>query len=360
MKACPLCGRSGSRELYRAQGLPIFQNKVYDDVAVARAAEVGDVVLAQCESCGFVFNAAFEPARMAYDATYQNEQSFSEAFQAHLDQVADIIISKAGPDQSILEIGCGKGGFFDQLKKRGVRRIKGFDPAYEGEDTDIVKAYFGSGSLAEPADFIVLRHTLEHIEAPLAFLHLIARANGYRGRILIEVPSFEWIVERAACWDVFYEHCNYFTRDTLWAFFRKSQWYGLFAGQHQAVIADLADLVEEPGVAAPNMYDAFASVDARYAALLPGQATVFVWGASSKGVTLCNHVDRSCTRIRGLIDINPAKQGRFTAVTGHPIFAPSHLDGLAQEQLTVLVTNPNYLREIREQTAHLHADFVTL
>jgi 2-polyprenyl-3-methyl-5-hydroxy-6-metoxy-1,4-benzoquinol methylase len=346
--------------LYRAQGLPIFQNKVYDSVAVARSAEVGDVVLAQCESCGFVFNAAFEPARMAYDATYQNEQSFSEAFQAHLDHVADIVISKAGPDKSILEIGCGKGAFFDQLKRRGVHRIKGFDPIYEGDDPDIVKAYFGSSSLAEPADFIVLRHTLEHIEAPLAFLHLIAQANRYRGRIYIEVPSFEWIVAHSAYWDVFYEHCNYFTHDTLCALFRKSEWHELFAGQHQAVIADLADLVETPAVAAPSMYDAFADVHARYAALLPVQATIFVWGASSKGVTLCNHVDRSCTRIRGLIDINPAKQGRYTAVTGHPIFAPSHLDGLAEEQLTVVVTNPNYLREIRARTAHLRADFVAL
>jgi Methyltransferase domain/C-methyltransferase C-terminal domain len=360
VKACPLCGQSKLRALYRVQGLPIFQNKVYDSVAAARSAEVGDVVLTQCESCGFVFNAAFEQARMAYDATYQNEQIFSEAFQAHLDQVADIIISKAGADKSILEIGCGKGGFFDRLKKRGVCRIKGFDPIYEGEDPDIVKAYFGSGSLSEPADFIVLRHTLEHIEAPLAFLHLIAQANGYRGRIYIEVPSFEWIVEQSAYWDVFYEHCNYFTRDTLCSLFRKSEWYPLFAGQHQAVIADLADLVEKPSAAAPNMYAAFADVGARYASLLPGQATVFVWGASSKGVTLCNHVDRSCTRIRGLIDINPAKQGRFTAVTGHPIFAPGHLDNLADEQLTVLVTNPNYLREIRAQTAHLRAAFVTL
>ena len=31
----------------------------------------------------------------------------------------------------------------------------------------------------------------------------------------IETPAWEWIVEHGAFWDVFYEHCNYFTGATL-------------------------------------------------------------------------------------------------------------------------------------------------
>src|SRR5205807_2416657 len=78
---------------------------------------------------------------------------------------------------------------------------------------------------------------------------------------------------------------------------------------------------------------------------------VAVWGAGAKGVTFCNLVDPECRLLVCVLDVNPAKQGKYIAGTGHRIRAPADLgrEGVA----TVLVLNPNYLTEIAgELTRH--------
>ena len=84
MKPCPLCGGEEARVLYAARGLPLFQNKVYNAVTAARSVDTGDVMLAQCNDCDFAFNASFDPEKMEYDASYQNEQCFSAVFSKTL------------------------------------------------------------------------------------------------------------------------------------------------------------------------------------------------------------------------------------------------------------------------------------
>jgi len=81
--------------------------------------------------------------------------------------------------------------------------------AYEGDNPHIIKDYFSDKYSHLNGEVIVLRHTLEHIESPLNFIHNIAKSVDYKGIIFIEVPSFEWILQKKAFWDIFYEHCNY-------------------------------------------------------------------------------------------------------------------------------------------------------
>jgi SAM-dependent methyltransferase len=281
--ACPLCGASSGRLLYAVDGLPLFQNRTYANLEEARAAPTGRLELMQCERCGFGYNARFEEARMTYDDAYQNEQGYSGAFCEHLEKVCEIVLADAQPGGRILEIGCGKGTFLGLLKAKGAR-VRGFDPAYEGSDPDVVRDYFRPGSVIAPADLIVLRHTLEHVAQPLAFLRQIAEANEGRGKIFIEVPDFDWIVAQGAFWDLFYEHCNYFGRGALSALFRQSQWHSLFGGQYQGIVAELGSLVERVQVNAPVLHAAIPDLAQRYDEVLDRSPIVFVWGAASNGV----------------------------------------------------------------------------
>ena len=50
-----------------------------------------------------------------------------------------------------------------------------------------------------------------------------------------------------------------------------------------------------------------------------------VWGAAGKGVTFLNSVDPYCRFVGFAVDLNPAKQGKYGAGTGHPIVGPEHL-----------------------------------
>jgi hypothetical protein len=79
-------------------------------------------------------------------------------------------------------------------------------------------------------------------------------------------------------------------------------------------------------------------------AVARGNGPVAVWGASAKGATFLFLTDPDASLLDCVIDINPAKQGRFIAATGHAIVAP---DIAAQRGIgTIIIMNPNYHEEI--------------
>lgn len=334
------------RELYRQDDLPIFQNRMYPSYEEARACPKGRMRLVEDLSSGLVHNMAFDPSLVDYDENYQNEQSKSTLFRAHMNAVADLIQKKMGGD-NLVEVGCGKGAFVDILSARGID-ITGFDPAYEGNNVRIKKTYF-SHDLRICARGLILRHVLEHIQNPVDFLQQLAVANGKQGLIYIEVPCFEWICRRKAWYDIFYEHVNYFRiRDFQKIFGRLIHADHAFGGQYLRIIGDLST-IQVP------VYDDRDAVEfpARFDQLLAQAIAVWntgpvvVWGGASKGVIFTLLLERAGGRVSRVIDINPAKQGRFLPGTGLQVLSPE--DGLSDlpDGVTILVMNPNYLDEIR-------------
>ena len=228
------------RELFKIDGLPIFQNKMFNNSEAALDCPKGNICLVQNMETGLIYNSAFDDSLLEYDANYQNEQACSSVFQGHLEDVR-LIIERQFSGKPLIEVGCGKGYFLEYLHQAGYE-ITGIDPAYEGDNPKVIKARF-EASLGLSADGIVLRHVLEHISNPLAFLSAIAQANGGKGKIYIEVPCFDWICEHRAWFDIFYEHVNYFRLADFHHMFGKVYESGhVFGGQYLYVVADLASL----------------------------------------------------------------------------------------------------------------------
>jgi SAM-dependent methyltransferase len=189
------------RELFRAEQLPVLQNKMFSTAEEAIACTKGDVVLVQDMETGMVFNSVFDPELLDYSDDYQNEQACSAVFQAHL-HAATTIIDRYFQGKTLIEVGCGKGYFLNHLRQSGYV-VTGIDPAYEGTSPHIVKARFERG-LGVSSEGVMLRHVLEHMCDPIEFLSRIASANGGKGLIYIEVPCFDWICSHRAWFDVFY------------------------------------------------------------------------------------------------------------------------------------------------------------
>ena len=177
---------------------------------------------------------------MVYDANYNNEQGLSAFFQTHLRAVAGIIERDLGRER-LVEVGCGKGFFFEMLLADGFD-VTGFDPTYEGNNPRIVKEYFRPGVM-QPSKALILRHVLEHVPDPYDFLCQLRDANGGSGLIYIEVPCFDWICENRAWFDIFYEHVNYFRMTDFEKMFgRLVSKDRLFGDQYLYVVGDLATL----------------------------------------------------------------------------------------------------------------------
>ncbi|MCB2187253.1 MAG: methyltransferase domain-containing protein [Deltaproteobacteria bacterium] len=349
-RECPWCGGGPRETVYRLERLPAFQNRVYPSREAARAATAGRISLARCRACGFVGNQDFDPGLMVYDEGYQNEQACSPVFQGHLEEVYALLADRGLLSGRVLEIGCGKATFLDLLWQRGVA-AQGCDPAYEGADARVAREYFRPGSGLAAADLVILRHTLEHVAEPARFLREVAAANQGQGRVYIEVPCFAWIVEHKAFFDICHEHCNYFTAATLAALFGGGEYGWLFGGQYLYFLGDLAALARPPRFSgAPAWAPGQVLERARRAAerRLAQMPQVVVWGAGAKGVVFLNLLDPAARRVAGVVDINPQKQGRYLAGTGHLIEGPELLKRLPQAH--VLVMNENYLEEIKEMS----------
>jgi hypothetical protein len=301
-----------------------------------------------------VFNAAFRPELVQYDAEYQNEQGLSAAFARELDAVVEVM-ERHFAGQTLIEVGCGKGLFLERLLTAGFD-VTGLDPTYEGRNPRVIRKVF-TPELGLLADGIVLRHVLEHVVDPVAFLAGLLESNGGEGKIYIEVPCLDWIASHHAWFDIFYEHVNYFRRVDFERMFATVHESGhSFAGQYLYVVADLATLrtPRRPGDDVFSLPTGFMSaIDASRERLRSRSGSArAIWGGASKGVIFALLMERAGVSIDTVIDINPAKQGRYLAATGLRVQSPDEAMAHLPAGADVFVMNSNYRDEIEALTAH--------
>ena len=75
------------------------------------------------------------------------------------------------------------------------------------------------------ADVICCRHTLEHIGPVQKLLQTIRSsiADDEDTLVFFEVPDIRIVLEEARFWDIYYEHCSYFSLGSLARLFRSCQ-----------------------------------------------------------------------------------------------------------------------------------------
>lgn len=333
------------KTLYKQEKFPVFQNRMYDTAQEAQACPTGDVCLVQNQKTGLIYNDAFRPELVIYDSAYQNEQGHSTSFQTHLGQVLQIVERRLGKT-NLVEVGCGKGLFLELLDQNGFD-ITGFDPTYEGANPKVRRHFFEKGVDIQ-AEGLILRHVLEHIPDPVSFLKQLSEANEGKGRVYIEVPCFDWICQHKTWFDVFYEHVNYFRLGDFYRIFGNVLESGrIFGGQYLYVVAELSsvrspEMLPDGAVEFPSD---FTSGIQRREQGPPFE--MIVWGGASKGVIFSIMKERVGQPVKMVIDINPAKQGKFLPLTGLQVLSPESALSEVLPGSTIFVMNSNYLAEIK-------------
>lgn len=373
---CPVCGGEKVTPIFTWERVPVFCNVLHETREQALRAERAAMRLVLCHQCGFIHNAAFEPQKTPYGPHYGNPLSASPHFREYATRVAGELIQKYSlHGKEIIEIGCGDGYFLRLLCDIGPNRGIGFDPSYDprsaSADPDasgvriVADTYSQRHGQYHPA-LVCCRHVLEHIHDPLGFLKELRRMLTGRNECIVffEVPDARHTFLWGAIWDILYEHCNYFTRESLeWVFeaagFEVIQSRERYEGQFLTIEARPAPVAKSHGERADESGDMQSqcaefqglfqrTVDSwrtRIADWHKRRRQIAAWGAGTKGTTFLNVLALSHDVLEYVVDIHPRKQGKFIPGTGQEIIGPPSLARHRPD--TIIVMNPLYLREIR-------------
>ncbi len=368
--SCPLCSHSDFLPVLHRPKTMVSSNVLYATAAGARNAPVGELSIVLCRHCGFAFNRAFDLALVPYGSAYDNDQSQSGRFFAHMQEMAGRVrAATQGKPLRLIEVGCGQGQFLRLLLGNPPAPedgAVGFDPSYNGDaipGCQIHREFFGpesACSLKFQPNVVISRHVIEHVPAPPEMLCSIRSALGQTPEVTVcfETPSLAWIFENNAFWDLCYEHCSYFTDSSLrFAFescgFRSLTVETVFGGQYlwiEAVPgAPHGGRPEVLECAAERFSQAIRENRDQWRARLEQSgrgSKIAVWGAATKGATFVQDVDPEGTLVSCLIDINPRKQCRYIPITAHLIM--DWQSAIADGVTTIVTMNPNYLSEIKE------------
>ncbi|MBL0146275.1 MAG: methyltransferase domain-containing protein [Chitinophagaceae bacterium] len=369
---CPVCSSIKLEDLYRIE-IPVLQNRVFETLQEAKSSAKGNICLTICNDCHFGFNSTFENEIIIYDTLYDNSVP-SKIFLNYYNSIAEYLYKNYNLSEGILyDIGCGKGTFLKLLcdKYPDVVAV-GIDPSYEGElgyskNLNFIQDFFSVEQVIDKPSLVISRHVFEHIEYPTNFLKVISNALNKHADVpfFIEVPDLTWIIKNEAYWDICYEHCNYFSPNSLNtlvhlaktnltkitpSFQNQYLWCeGIINPNKDTKFIESNTLIRHDELL--NFINNIKSLIEKSQNVLKyylqkGYQTV-VWGMATKGVEYCNLVDAENNLINYCVDINESKQNKFIPLTGHQILSPEVLQSI-KLPLLIVVMNENYLREIKD------------
>ncbi|MEM6485638.1 MAG: class I SAM-dependent methyltransferase [Pseudomonadota bacterium] len=393
---CPACGAAQNQPVFYTQSsIPTHSCLLVDTADEAHSHPSGTLELSFCEVCGYIYNRRFEALELTYRPGYEDQQRFSRRFN----QTSEELVSHLARTYSlsggiVLEIGCGKGDFLLDLCKLSKARGIGIDPAWECDRTiysetsqvEFIADYFRQSTFSRipHSDHIALvccRHTLEHIHKPLEFLRELRSSLRLGTSVFFQVPDAGRVFDKAAFEDVYYEHCGYFTSESLQRLFKRvgfepTSIYKMHDDQYlcleaRAVATSDMEIQDSPAAYELARTQTFAAAVndrrlgwlKRFTGWEQQGKTIALLGSGSKCVAFLSLITDTQKRpqcIKSIVDINPYRSGRYAPSIEIPISQPNSLSLTKPD--VVVAMNSAYREEIQIQLEELEvtAELLTL
>ena len=388
---CPSCNAAEMWVFYETKGVPVHSVLNMPTLELALTYPKGDIALGFCKVCGHISNVSFDSTLLDYSSDYEETQGFSPTFNSfHRDLATRLIEQYDLHNKDVIEIGCGKGEFLTLLCELGPNRGVGFDPAYVPERHQseamhrmrFVRDLYSEKYSDYQGDFVCCKMTLEHIHPVAEFIGTVRRSIGGRldTVVFFQIPDVTRILREQAFWDIYYEHCSYFSLGSLARLFRRygfdvidlateyDDQYLMIEARPSAGEATTAPLPQEEDVQelerhvthfSQNYQRILEAWQRRLYDIHKSGRRAVLWGGGSKGVAFLTTLGIH-NEIEYIVDINPHKHGMYMAGSGQQIVAPAFLREYQPD--VVIVMNPIYWEEIQQDLTNmgLTAEVVTV
>jgi hypothetical protein len=380
-KACPGCLAVGMRVFYEVDQVPVNSVLLLNSREEALEFQRGRISLAVCAACGFISNIAFDPTLTQYSARYEATQGYSPTFNKFHRRLAQDLITRYDlHGKNLIEIGCDKGDFLTMLCEMGDNRGIGFDPAYVpgrhpsavADQLTFIADYYSETYSQYRGDFICCKMTLEHIPDVGDFVGMVRRSIGDdpNSVVFFQIPNARYVLRDVAFWDIYYEHCSYFTKGSLARLFSRAgfdildlwtdyddQYLMIEArpylpqlnGSRELELESVGQTLQDVDYFVANYTSRREQWRKQLAAIKTTGEKLVLWGGGSKGVAFLTTLGLTLNEVQYVVDINPNKTGTFMAGTGQEIVAPDFLAGYRPD--VVVIMNPVYRQEITQDLA---------
>lgn len=370
---CLSCGSSKVDEVLFIRNVPAHCCILWDAKKKALECPKGDIKLNFCNDCGHLYNQLFNNDLMSYSQDYDNTLHFSKVFQEYsMELVKRLTDTYQLYEKDIIEIGCGKGDFLKMICSYGENRGYGFDKSYQPEldstaefdSIKFIQDYYSEKYSNYPADVIISRFVLEHIQDPANFINDIKKYSKKDNEIIyyFEVPNILYTLRDNGIWDLIYEHCSHFNVLSLSNLFQRLNFsvlnaYESYSGQYLSIeastyqkhssdfsnpinIETLKDLVSKFKI---SFEEKISHWSTKLVELKNANRKVVVWGGGAKGVSFLNYLD-TVGIIDEIVDINPRKLNKYIPGSGQKYISPEELLKINPD--VIIIMNPVYETEI--------------
>jgi hypothetical protein len=209
--------------------------------------------------------------------------------------------------------------------------------------------------------------TLEHIHEPYKFVKMVSCSvrNQPDTIVFFQVPNVQYVLQDIAFWDIYYEHCSYFSQYSLNYLFQLCGFQVIknsleYDGQYLMIEARPTEFSDKPVRPQSGDLSKFEKDVISFHSKHPDminrwrdginklstkEKKIAIWGGSSKTVAFLTTLKIE-DEIEYVVDINPNKHGTYLAGTGQQIVPYEFLKSYKPD--TIIVMNPVYMNEIKK------------
>jgi len=227
---CFCCGSNSMKSVLALPNLPLTGYYVHPEEAPIEAYHF-DQSLLVCGECGHGQLENIIDPEYLYNDKYSHRGSMSPiASGGNYFFLNYLLANISGEKDSIIDIGCNDLLLMELIKNKvKADNYYGLDPIWIGKDhhKDGINVLGKFSNELTPQDIngkfdlVVSCHTFEHIPDPMESLIKISELCSDNADFFIEVPSFETLIELNRIDQVFHQHVNYYSVNSMTELFKR-------------------------------------------------------------------------------------------------------------------------------------------